>query len=100
MLISISKTDVLQSLGFAITAAEEDYERVKQHITDTLNSALQMGQVTPADLQADMSSALIDAGKHVDALKLLKRMAEFEDGSVVMLDAASFQLLEPNLPAR
>lgn len=100
MLVKIKKADVLQSVGFALTAATEEYERIIVGVNTALKSVLEEGQIVPAEAQAEMGRALTKARQHVDDVKLLQRMAEFETGDEVLLDVESFILLEPNLPAR
>jgi len=94
--VTIKKADVLQSLGFAITAAEEEYTRLREAITNALKAEVDES----IDLKCDMSSALIEARDHVARVKSILRMAEFEIGDGVLLDRETFLLLEPNLPAR
>jgi hypothetical protein len=101
MFVKISKADVLQSIGFALTAAEEEYSRVATGVSDGLKAMLEEGQIIPAEAQADMSRALTDRRDHVERIKTLQHMAEFaRDDEGVLLDTESFKLLEANLPAR
>jgi hypothetical protein len=101
MFVKISKADVLQSIGFALTAAEEEYNRVVAGVGESLRSVLEEGQVVPADVQADMSRALTERRDQVERIKTLKHMAEFaREDEGVLLDTESFKLLEANLPAR
>ena len=96
MFVKISKADVLQSLGFAVTAAEEEHARLREVIANTLKADVDDG----IELKCDMLSALIEARDHVERIKSIQRMAEFEVGDSVLLDRKTFLLLEPNLPAR
>lgn len=101
MHITISKSDVLQSIGFALTSAKEEYERIKGNIGAALHAALTEGKVITAEAQADATRALTAAREQMERIDALRRMAEFaKDEHGVVLDAESFALLEPNLPAR
>lgn len=100
MLIKIKKADVLQSIGFALTSAEEEHTRIGNSVSTALRGMIEDGQVVSTETQAQMSRALTTAREHVDSIKLLRRMAEFEVSDEVLLDAESFALIEPNLPAR
>lgn len=99
MFVKISKADALQSIGFALTSATEEYERAVSGIGDSLKRVLELGEMVPADVQAEMSRALIDRREAVERIKTLQRMAEFSVDEV-LLDVESFKLLEANLPAR
>lgn len=100
MFVSLKKADVLQSVGFAETAATEEYERIVTGIGETLKAVLEAGEVAPVEVQEDFSRALKNAREHVEKVKTLKRMAEFSTAEDIVLDRESFALLEPNLPAR
>lgn len=100
MFTKISKSDVLQSIGFAETAATEECERLTGVISAQLQELLTSGVMVPTEVQGDMSRALIAAREQLEKIKLLRRMAEFERDDSVLLDAASFAILEPNLPGR
>lgn len=101
MFVKISKGDVLQSIGFALTAAEEEYNRVVAGVGESLRAVLEEGQMVPAEVQSDMSRALTERRETVERIKTLKHMAEFAtDAEGVLLDVDSFKLLEANLPAR
>lgn len=100
MFVTLKKADVLQSIGFAETAATEEYARIVTGIGDTLKAVLEAGETAPVEVQEEFSRALKTARDHVEKIKTLKRMAEFSIADDVVLDANSFALLEPNLPAR
>jgi hypothetical protein len=101
MFVKISKADVLQSIGFALTSAEEEYNRVASGVGDGLKAMLEDGQVITIEAQEDATRALTARRKHMEDIKTLKAMADFareDDG--VLLDMDSYRLLEANLPAR
>jgi hypothetical protein len=101
MFVKISKSDVLQSIGFALTAAEEEYNRVATGVSDGLKAMLEDGETITLEAQEDATRALTARRKLVDDIKTLKHMAEFaRDDDGVLLDLASYRLLEANLPAR
>lgn len=100
MFVTLKKADVLQSIGFAETAATEEYERIVTGIGDTLKKVLEAGETAPIEVQEDFSRALRTARENVERIKTLKRMAEFSTGEDIVLDRDAFTLLEPNLPAR
>lgn len=101
MLVKISKADAEQSIGFALTNAQEEYDRVKSGVGEALQHALAHGGVTTAEEQQDMARALTRAREAVQDVLLLQKMADFaSEEHGVLLDAESFSLLQPNLPAR
>lgn len=101
MHIHVSKADVLQSIGFALTAAKEELDRVKSNINNGILAMLTDGVKVTDDMQEPLIRALTVAHEQVNKLDALRRMAEFaNEERGVMLDRESFELLECNLPAR
>lgn len=101
MFVKIPKADVLQSIGFALISAEEEYTRVATGIGESLKRMLEDGEPIPIEAQEDATRALNKRRNNVEDIKTLKAMAEFtRDGDDVLLDIISYRMLEPNLPAR
>ena len=100
MFVTIKKSDVLQSIGFAETAATEEYTRIVTGVGDTLKAVLEAEDIVPIEAQEEFSRALKFARDNLEKIKTLRRMAEFSVADEIVLDSASFLLLEPNLPAR
>jgi len=100
MFIYISKSDVLQSIGFALTSANEELDRVKTAVTSGILMSLIEKHTASPEAQENASRALTDAQEHVAKLDTLRRMAEYANESEILLDAESFALIECNLPAR
>lgn len=101
MFITISKSDVLQSIGFAVTAATEEFDRVKSNIADVVQKSLLNGHMISDETQKAMADHLKSVREQFDELKQMERMVQFvKDGEPVFLDVVSFKLIEPNLPAR
>jgi hypothetical protein len=100
MFISIKKADVLQSIGFALTAAKEEHERVTSHLGLMLNRMIREGEIITEDNQREISARIKKEREAVERVDILRRMVEFSTDEEVLLDATSFALLEANLPAR
>lgn len=102
MFVPLSKTDVLQSIGFALTSAQEEFTRVKEGILEGFTRELLSGvRLIPEDEQKEAQRIFKEAESKVTKLELLKRMAEFgKDDEPCVLSPEDFELLECNLPAR
>lgn len=100
MFVKVRKADAIQSIGFALTSAEEERARVVASITEEAAAVLTSGVHIPVGMQDNMIRALTAIKDAVEHAKLLQRMAEFEAGDELLLDHDDFALLEPNLPAR
>jgi Na+/phosphate symporter len=100
MFVSIKKADVLQSIGFALTAAKEEHERVTSHLGLMLNRMIRDGEIISEDNQREIAERIKKERDAVERVDVLRRMVEFSTDEDVLLDAASFALIETNLPAR
>jgi hypothetical protein len=100
MFVSIKKADVLQSIGFALTAAKEEHERVTSHLGLMLNRLMREGSLISEENQREFSERMRETRDAVERVDILRRMVEFSTDEEVLLDATSFALLEANLPAR
>ena len=101
MFVKISKADAEQSIGFALTSAEEEYERIKSGVGEHIQQVLtDNGRTLSDEDQQAMARALTAARKNVENIQTLKAMIDFTREDGVLLDVDSFALLRPNLPAR
>lgn len=101
MHLKISQSDLLQSVGFAITAAEEDVAGIATRVHTALLSAVHAGETVSAEAQADLAERVQETKTRLEDLKAIKRMAEWAgEAAELYLDTKSFVLLELNLPAR
>jgi hypothetical protein len=100
MFISIKKADVLQSIGFALTAATEEHERVTSHLGLTLNHMLREGEIITEEMQREVAARTKETRNAVERVDILRRMVEFSTDEDVLLDVESFKIIEANLPAR
>lgn len=101
MLVPLSKTDVLQSIGFALTSANEELARVKDGLHEGIMRAVMDGRVIGKHEQGVAHKHYKDAVDKVNKLELMKRMAEFgKDDEPCLLSTDEFELIECNLPAR
>jgi hypothetical protein len=98
--IKIATSVVLQSVGFAITSAEEEYATNRHNITHALVAAVGAGEVIDEEDQKTAAEAIKRTEHKIIALKRIKFMAEYTAEESVTLDADSFALLEANLPQR
>lgn len=100
-IISISKSDLLQSIGFAVTAAGEDYERTSEHMKLGIAQAVFEGGVITPEAQKTAAKRMRKLRAAVEHLKLMERMANFaKDDEPIQIDSREFELIERNLPAR
>lgn len=101
MFVPLKKDDLLQSVGFAITSAEEEYERAKNFLTMRASSILMSGDIMSAKDQKQARKNLLKLEARVKHLKRMQHMAEFVPSSEpCVISSEEFEMVEANLPAR
>jgi thiamine biosynthesis lipoprotein ApbE len=102
-MLLIETSELLQSVGFAITDAEEGTERIKKVTTDMVTAILKDGTpISIEDQQAVHTSVKnqLDRLEKLNELKQYVKFAEDSNVAVVHLSVEMFSLIKYNLPAR
>lgn len=102
-MLLIKTSELQQSVGFAITSAEEDTGRIKHMIGNAVTNILNDGELLSIEEQQDMRKAakeLTDKLKQLVVLRDYVKFAEESGCETVHLSVEMFALVKHNLPAR